>query len=243
MIERPRLFVGYDPDEALAWSVFAHSIQKRASQPVSITPLMLSQLGRIFVRERDPLQSTDFAFTRFLVPYLCGYEGWAIFADGDMICRADILELWELRDDQYAVMVVKHEHDGTEGSKFLGRQQTAYPRKNWSSVMLFNNHRCHALTPDYVNTASGLDLHRFHWLPMDGRDIGELPAAWNHLVGVRAPNPDAKLVHYTLGLPFWTGYNECEYAREWRAERESMMAYRGNGDEGCRLLRTSASAR
>lgn len=236
MTERPRLFIGYDPDEALAYSVFAFSVLRRASLPIATLPLALAQLcPRVFDRARDPLQSTDFAFTRFLVPHLCGYEGWAIFADCDMLCRWDLADLWALRDDRYAVMVVKHDYEQEEGVKFLGRRQSRYPRKNWSSVMLFNNHRCRALTPSYVETASGLDLHRFGWLPGDGWDIGVLPPAWNHLVGVNAPDPEAKLVHYTLGMPFFHGYSECEYARDWRAERDAMMAYRGQGDDGARF--------
>ena len=233
MIARPRLFVGYDPDEALAYSVFAFSVLRRASLPIVTLPLALSQLSpRIFRRERDPLQSTDFAFTRFLVPYLCSYQGWAMYADCDMLARADLAELWALRDDRYAVMVVKHDEAHAEGAKFLGRRQTSYPRKNWSSVMLFNCQRCRALTPTYVETAAGLDLQRFHWLPGDGEDIGALPAAWNHLVGVHAQDKAAKIVHFTLGMPFFTGYAECEFAGEWRAERDAMMTYRGHGDEG-----------
>ena len=224
-----RLFIGYDADEALAWSVFAFSVQRRASRPVLVAPVMRSQLSAVYLRARDERESTDFALTRFLVPYLCGYQGWAMFADCDMLCRADIMELWALRDDRYAVMVVKHDHQPAERVKFLGRAQHAYPRKNWSSVMLFNCGRCRSLTPGYVETAAGLDLHRFHWLAGES-EIGELPGEWNHLVGAQAPNPEAKIVHFTLGMPFWTGYAECEFAGAWRSERNAMMAYAGRGD-------------
>ena len=242
-METVRIFVGYDRDEALAFSVFAHSVHRRASLPVSVTPLMLAQLRGIFTRERDPLQSTEFAFTRFLVPHLCAYDGWAIFADGDMLCRADIAGLWALRNERYAVQVVKHDYTPRESAKFLGRRQLAYPRKNWSSVMLFNCARCRWLTPELVAEAGGLDLHQFRWLP-DGERIGGLPAAWNHLVGVGAPAPDAKIAHFTLGMPFFYGYAECEFAGEWRDEREAMMAYRGRGDEGTLLeSRMAASGR
>lgn len=221
-----RLFVGYDREQALASAVFAHSVARRASRPVSVQPLVLEQLKSFHDRPRDPLQSTAFAFTRFLVPYLCGFEGWAIFADGDMVCLGDIAELWDRQNGRHAVMVVKrNRHEITaSGHKFLDRPQVAYPRKNWSSVMLFNNALCRRLTPAYVATASGLDLHQFAWL-RDEADIGALPAEWNHLVGVDAPTPSPKLVHYTLGMPYYRGLRECEFAAEWRAERDALLAY------------------
>jgi len=218
-----RIFIGYDPREAAAWSVLAHSIHVRASEPVSVTPLMLSQLAGVFRRSRNALQSTDFAFTRFLTPYLSGYEGWSLFTDCDMLVLDDVAKLWALRDDRYAVMVVKHDHRPREAVKFLGQPQTAYPKKNWSSVMLFNNARCRTLTPEYVNTASGLELHQFKWLP-DEALIGALPARWNHLVGYDPPTPGAALVHYTLGGPYFHEYRDCEYAEEWRRERDRMLA-------------------
>lgn len=218
-----RVFIGYDPREAVAFSVLAHSIYLRASAPVSVAPLMLSELRGVFTRERHPLQSTDFAFSRFLVPYLSGFEGWSIFMDCDMLVLDDIAKLHELREDRYAVKVVKHDHKPREAVKFLGQAQTEYPKKNWSSVMLFNNARCRALTPDYVNRASGLELHQFKWLESDAL-IGGLPHRWNHLVGYDAPNPDVSLVHYTLGGPYFDEYRDCEYSEEWRAELARMLA-------------------
>lgn len=217
-----RVFIGYDPREAVAFSVLAHSIHARASTPVSIAPLMLSELGGVLTRERHPLQSTDFAFSRFLTPCLSDYEGWSIFMDCDMLVLDDIARLWALRDERYAVMVVKHDHKPRETAKFLGQPQTQYPKKNWSSVMLFNNASCRGLSADYVNTATGLELHQFKWLA-DERLIGELPHRWNHLVGYDAPNPDVSLVHYTLGGPYFREYTECEYAEEWFEAREAML--------------------
>jgi hypothetical protein len=155
-----KVFVGYDQSEAVSFNVLSHSIQSNSSVPVAIIPVRLSQLGGVFNRERNALQSTEFSFSRFLVPYLCDYEGWAIFMDCDMLVKADIKELWDQRDDRYAVQVVKHDHQPEENVKFLGAVQTKYEKKNWSSVMLFNCKKCKALTPDYVNTASGLQLHR-----------------------------------------------------------------------------------
>lgn len=217
-----RVFIGYDPREAVAFNVLAHSIQVRASQPVSITPLMLSQLGAVLTRERHPLQSTDFSFSRFLAPYLSGYEGWSVFMDCDMLVLTDIAKLWQLRDERYAVMVVKHDHVPRESVKFLGEPQSKYGKKNWSSVMLFNNARCRALTPDYVNQASGLELHQFKWLESDEL-IGALPDAWNHLVGYNPPRKDAALVHFTVGGPYFSQYRDCEYAAAWFAERDAML--------------------
>src|SRR5216684_7212308 len=195
-----RVFVGYDQREAAAFSVLSHSIHSRSSAPVSITPVMLSQLRGVYRRERNPLQSTDFSFSRFLTPYLCGYEGWAIFTDCDMLVLDDIAKLWALRDERYAVQVVKHVHVPKEETKFLGEKQTKYEKKNWSSVMLMNCAKCKALTPEFVNRASGLELHQFKWLESDNL-IGSLPAKWNHLVGYDAPRADASLVHFTIGGP------------------------------------------
>jgi hypothetical protein len=220
-VEPIKVFIGYDPREAVAFSVLAHSIHRHASLPVSVTPLALSQLGKVFYRKRDPLQTTDFSFSRFLTPYLCGYQGWSIFLDSDIIARDDIAKLWELRDDRYAVMCVQHDYQPVGTEKFLGQKQTSYGKKNWSSVMMFNNPRCKALTLDYVNTATGLQLHQFKWLESDNL-IGALPARWNHLVGEYPPNPDAGLVHYTIGGPYFDEYRNCEFSREWFAERDAM---------------------
>jgi len=173
-------------------------------------------------RDRDPKQSTDFAFSRFLTPYLSGYSGWSVFMDCDMIVLDDIAKLWELRDERYAVQVVKHDHVPKETTKFLDQPQTRYEKKNWSSVMLFNNEKCKALTPEYVGTASGLELHQFKWLETDDL-IGELPHRWNHLVGYDATDSDVSLVHYTLGGPYFGEYEDCEYADEWRAELSKTM--------------------
>lgn len=221
-LEPLRVFIGYDPREAVAFSVLAFSIQRRASSPVSITPLMLSQLAGIYTRERHPLQSTDFSFTRFLTPHLCGYRGWALFMDCDMLMLDDVARLWALRDERYAVQVVKHNHVPRENTKFLDSAQTKYEKKNWSSVMLFNNARCAALTPQYVNAASGLELHQFKWLSEEGA-IGEIPHRWNHLVGYDPPDSDVSNVHFTLGGPYFDGFRDCEYADDWRREHAAMQ--------------------
>ena len=223
-----KVFIGYDPREAVAYSVLSHSIHVRSSQPVSITPLMLSELGGIMTRERHPLQSTDFSFSRFLTPYLSDYSEWSVFMDCDMLMLNDIAGLYALRDERYAVMVVKHQHVPRENRKFLDQPQTPYPKKNWSSVMLFNNAKCRALTPEYVNTASGLELHQFKWLDSDDL-IGAIPDCWNHLVGYNPPRADASLVHYTLGGPYFDEYRDCEYGENWRRELQAMLAVEQRG--------------
>ncbi len=218
------VFIGYDEREAIAFSVLSYSIQRRASAPVSISALMLSQLqaAGVYWRARNPLQSTDFSFSRFLTPYLCDFDGWAVFMDCDMLALGDIARLWALRDERYAVQVVKHVHVPHEEVKFLGAVQTRYEKKNWSSVMLMNCARCRALTPEYVNGASGLELHQFKWLGDDAL-IGELPRDWNHLVGYDAPMASAKLVHYTIGGPYFDEYRHCEHGDAWWREHDEML--------------------
>jgi lipopolysaccharide biosynthesis glycosyltransferase len=223
-----RIFIGYDQREAAAFSVLSHSIHRRATQPVAIAPVMLEQLKGVYRRERNPLQSTDFSFSRFLTPWLCGYEGWAVFMDCDQLVLDDIAKLWALRDERYAVQVVKHHHVPKEEVKFLGEKQSKYEKKNWSSVMLMNCSKCRALTPEYVNTATGLELHQFKWLESDA-SIGEIPSRWNHLVGYDAPRPDAALVHYTIGGPYFKEYENCEYSAQWRSELADMLSVQQRG--------------
>jgi len=217
-----RIFIGFDPRETVAWHVLTHSILVRSSEPVSFVPLALENLKDLMWRDRDPLQSTDFSFSRFLVPHLSSYQGWSLFMDCDMLMLDDVAKLWALRDDRYAVMCVQHNHQPKEKVKFLDQPQTPYGKKNWSSVMLFNNAQCTALTPEYVNTASGLELHQFKWLADDGL-IGALPKTWNHLVGYYESEPMVSNVHYTLGGPYFKEYSNCDYSKEWGAERLGML--------------------
>ena len=208
-----QIFIGYDEVESVAFHAMHQSILNNTTVPVSVTGLKLSMLP-MYTRERDPKQSNEFSFTRFLVPYLMGYEGHAIYADLDMLVRADLNELWKLRDNS-SVQVVKHDYTPKTQVKYLGAIQYRYPRKNWSSVMLFNcqHDHCKRLTPDYVNNADGLALHRFYWT--HDRDIGTLDKDWNHLVGEYQENPNAKIAHYTLGGPWFNEYSEVEFGYEW----------------------------
>ncbi len=217
-----RVFIGFDPKEAVAFNVLSYSIQVNSSEPVAITPVMLKQLKKVHTRERHQLSSTEFSFTRFLVPYLCNYEGWAIFMDCDMLVRSDIAQLWSLRDERYAVHVVKHDHRPKNTVKFLNQAQSKYEKKNWSSVMLMNCSECRALTPKYVNEATGLDLHQFKWLASDDL-IGEVPRSWNHLVGYHDYDDCANNVHFTEGGPYFDSYKDCDYSDEWFGVREQML--------------------
>lgn len=218
-----RVFIGYDPKEPIAFHVLSHSIMRRASEPVSITPVALSQLRGVMTRPRHDLQSTEFSFSRFLVPYLCGFYGWAIFMDCDQLCLGDIARLWNYREGGVAVKVVKHDHKPKEATKFLGQAQTSYPMKNWSSVMLMNCQHCLALTPAYINEASGLDLHRFNWLSRRDVLIGDLPPEWNHLVGYDDPDGRQLNLHFTEGGPWFPDYADVPFAQLWRDERDHML--------------------
>ena len=134
--------------------------------------------------------------------------------DCDMLSRSDISALWRQRTTKYAVQCVQHDYTPTSTVKFLNQPQTPYPKKNWSSMMIFNNAKCTALTPDYVNSATGLELHQFKWLENETL-IGKVDEEWNWLVGEYEKNPNAKLVHYTEGGPYFKNYKHCDYADEW----------------------------
>lgn len=219
-----RLFIGHDHVENVAFNVMSNSVQRHSSVPVAIAQVALRQLRNVLTRERHPLQSNDFSFSRWLVPYMCEYSGWAIWADCDMLFMGDIADLWDLRDDKYAVQVVKHKHVPRETTKFLGTQQTTYERKNWSSVIIFNCAKCRALTPDYVNSADGLDLHQFKWLGDD--QIGSLPPEWNFLVGYQdaaALDVPVKNAHFTIGGPYFEAYKDTEFSKEWWEEYRDML--------------------
>lgn len=218
-----RIFVGFDSREPIAASVLMHSIASRASAPVWFSPLMRSSLSRMYTRARTATESTEFSFTRFLVPYLSRYEGWSVFMDCDMLCQADIWELMlqAVSQREKAVLVCQHHYTPKSTTKMDGQIQTVYPRKNWSSLMVFNNAKCRTLTPDYVNTATGAELHQFAWV--SDEQIGTLPLTWNWLVSEYEPNPHAEMLHYTLGGPWMAGYESCDHADLWRQERDYMM--------------------
>jgi lipopolysaccharide biosynthesis glycosyltransferase len=212
------VFVGYDPREAIAYHTCVNSIIRNSSQPVAIVPVALNLFKEYSETHTDG--SNHFIYTRFLVPYLMDYQGWAIFIDGDMIVRGDVAELWNLKEYSKDVMVVKHDYKTRMTEKYLGSPNEDYPRKNWSSVILWN---CNAirnkiLTPEFVQQSTGAFLHRFSWIADDR--LGELPAEWNWLDVEYEYNPLAKLVHYTLGTPCFHEFaDQGDFSDEWHRER------------------------
>ena len=209
------VFIGYDEGEKAAYSVLAESIRKHASEPVSITPVSLNNIPK-FKREMQDSQSTQFAFSRFMVPHMSKYEGWSIFMDCDMMFRSDIAELWNMRDSKYAIMCCQHDYTPKQDIKFRGAKNEAFEKKNWSSLMMFNNELCWQLQPPYVSKVGGLELHQFKWLPHPSwEQIGSIPLEWNWLVTEYDYNREAKNVHWTLGGPWFNDYKYCDYADEW----------------------------
>lgn len=211
------IFIGYDPREAIAFHTCVNSIIRHASQPVSIMPMALNLFKDYNETHTDG--SNQFIYSRFLVPHLMGYTGWAIFIDGDMIIRDDIVKLWNLKDHSKDVMVVKHDYQTKMTEKYLGSKNENYPRKNWSSVILWNctNQPNHKLTPEFVQHSTGAYLHRFSWL--DDERIGSLPIEWNWLPDEFGPNKDASLLHYTLGTPSFHEFADTPQSEEWHRER------------------------
>jgi lipopolysaccharide biosynthesis glycosyltransferase len=223
-----KVFVGYDTREDIAYQVCKHSIESKQSD-ASVRPLKQQELRDAgwYTRGIDKLASTEFTFTRFLIPELCNFKGWALFMDCDMILKTDIKQLFDQADDQYAVMCVQHDYSPSATTKMDGQQQTVYPRKNWSSVMLFNcGHKSNqTLTQDLVNNPeiTGAYLHRFSWLK--DKEVGELSPEWNWLVGHYKEPEDGtpKLIHYTEGGPWFENYRNCEYHQDWKDELYDMF--------------------
>jgi lipopolysaccharide biosynthesis glycosyltransferase len=215
MNEQIKIVIGFDQRESVAYHTFCQSIIEKASSPVSFMPLAINNLSDY--KETHSDKSNDFIYSRFLTPYLNQFNGWAIFADGDMICQADIKELWDLRDDTKALLVVKHDYQTKAHRKYLGKINENYPRKNWSSVILWNcGHPKHKiLTPQFIANQTGKYLHRFSWLNDD--EIGELPKEWNWLAIEYPENKEAKLIHYTLGTPCFEDYKNTEMAELWHS--------------------------
>ena len=223
-----KVFVGYDPREDIAYQVCKHSIARR-NKEVLVRPLVQKELREAgwYTRPIDPLSSTEFTFTRFLIPELCDYKGWALFMDCDMILLTDIQELFDQADEKYAVMCVHHDYTPREGFKMDGQKQSIYPRKNWSSVMLFN---CGHPSNKQINSSvvnnteiTGKYLHRFSWL--QDSEIGQLSHEWNWLTDWYKEPEDGKpkLLHYTEGGPWFENYRDCDYHKEWKIVLADMM--------------------
>lgn len=211
------VFIGYDPREAIVFHVCANSIIRLSTTPVQIIPLALNLFNDYKETHNDG--SNAFIYSRFLVPYLMNFQGHAIYIDGDMIIRKDINELWNLRNYMYDVQVVKHNYKTRMPVKYLGAKNEDYPRKNWSSVILWNcNSRANnILTPNYVMNSKGSHLHRFEWIKDD--HIGSLPIEWNWLPDELGSNSKANLLHYTLGAPSFKEFENTEMAVDWHNEK------------------------
>jgi len=212
-----RIFIGWDSRFPEPADVLRYSLLKYASIPIEIHYLKLDELQ--LQRTHDPLASTEFTYSRFLVPYLCNYRGKALFLDNDMLCLADVKELDALDMGPYALRVVKHEYAPTNTVKMYGCPQTNYPRKNWSSMMLMDCSKLRLWTKRVVETQSGAYLHRFQDIP--DAQIGELPKTWNTLDWM---DSTTKLIHYTNGGPWFDGYRDHPHAAIWYAMRDEMLA-------------------
>ncbi len=230
------VFVGFDPREAAAYEVCVQSLQRRSRRPPPVQPLRepLLRAAGLYRRQherRDGLlwdtlsgapMATEFALTRFLVPQLAEAP-WAIYCDCDFLWRADVAELLRLADPRYAVMVVQHDYAPAETRKMDRQVQLAYPRKNWSSLMLWNcRHPAHAGLGECVNAWAGRRLHGFEWL--DNRHIGALPESWNWLEGHSPAHIEPKAVHFTRGTPDMPGYADVPFADEWRSQHAQCSA-------------------
>lgn len=225
-----KIFIGWDSREDIAYQVCKHSILRRTDREVEIIPLKLEELQQqgVYTRSPDPLSSTEFTFSRFLVPHLMNYKGWALFIDCDFLFLEDVGKLFDLatKYEKYAVLVVQHDYDPKNDKKMDGKIQHKYPRKNWSSLIMWNcghteNRKLH---PSVVNTSTGSYLHRFSWL--NDRFIGSLPISWNWLVNWYKEPKDGTpyALHYTEGGPWFPNYVNCEYGGNWVEEKYNYLA-------------------
>lgn len=217
------IYAGFDPREEVGYHTFCSSVIHHASRPVSITPLVLRNLYGLEARDG----TNEFIYSRFLIPFIEGYKGFSLFCDGaDMIVKDDIAKLWDMRNHRMAVQVVKHDYSTRHPRKYIGTAMEAdnrdYPRKNHSSVMLINcqHGAWRAVDADFIAQRTGADMHRFSWIPDEF--IGELPVEWNWLVDEYGPNDEAKLLHWTCGIPAFPNYQNAPMADEWFKERSRV---------------------
>jgi lipopolysaccharide biosynthesis glycosyltransferase len=210
------IFIGFDSRESIDYAILSHSLIRHSSSPISITPLKLSNLS--FYNETHTDGSTEFSYSRFLVPYLMNYTGWAIYMDSDMLCLTDITELWQLADPKLALMCVQHNYQTKQTTKMWGQTNNNYPKKNWSSLMLINcgHPDVKALTPEMIQNSTGGYLHQFEWL--DTNLVGPLPIKWNWLVDEYVTNDSASIIHYTLGSPSTNQHKQTTMSKLWFAE-------------------------
>lgn len=220
-LKKLKIFVGWDSREDIAYQVARKSILDHATVPVEIIPLKQKELRKhnMYWREVDKLAATEFTYTRYLIPELCNFDGWALFIDCDFVFECDVKEIFDQASDQYAIMCAQHDYTPKEETKMDGQKQTIYPRKNWSSMMLINcsHPKNQIVTKEFVNDPqkTGAYLHRFMWL--NDNEIGQLSHEYNWLVGWYKEPEDGvpKALHYTEGGPWFKEYETCEYAVNW----------------------------
>jgi len=226
-IDTLNLFIGYDSKEDIAYRVCKHSLQKNSSINLNINSLKIEELiaKKLYRRGIDPLASTQFTYTRFLIPVLMGFKGWAIFCDCDFIFFKDLALILEGLDEKKAIYCVQHDYTPKERHKMDGQQQTIYPRKNWSSLIIFNcNHPSNKkLNIDLVNSETGSFLHQFKWLK--DNEIGSLDERWNWLEGWTSKHNKSYpyAVHYTRGGPWFKEWQDVEFAKEWIDIRDEYL--------------------
>ena len=211
--ETLKIFIGFDDKEAVVFHTCVQSIIEKSKVPVSIHPLNLQMFQNYKETHNDG--SNNFIYSRFLVPYLNNFKGKALFLDGDMIVNDDVSKLFDHFKEEYAVQVVKHDYKTKFPIKYLGHKNDDYPKKNWSSVILFNcaHPKNQILTPQLIETAKGSYLHRFSWL--DENEVGEIPHEWNYLVLEYPETSEAKIFHYTVGAPCFEDFNYGKEAKIW----------------------------
>ena len=226
-IENPTFFIGYDSKEDIAYRVCKQSLLKKSSIKVNVLALKLHELvvKNFYKRSIDPLASTEFTYSRFLVPSLMNFKGWAVFCDCDFLFLDDVAKLFEGLSNDKAIYCVQHDYKPKEKHKMDGQQQTIYPRKNWSSFIVFNcNHPSNKkLNIEVVNREPGSYLHQFKWLKDD--EIGSLDERWNWLEGWTSNHNKLKpyAVHYTRGGPWFDEWQDVEYAEDWKNERDIYL--------------------
>lgn len=215
------VYIGWDNNEIEAYRVAEYSIRKNTECEVDVKPLIQRELRKekMYWRGDDDLAATEFSLTRFLVPHLNHFQGWALFIDCDMLFTKDIDDLFLFADDSKAIMCVQHNHQPFEETKMVQHRQHKYRRKNWSSVMLFNcgHPKNRNLTADVVNSVQPSFLHQMEWLKE--ADIGELPLEWNWLEGYYTKLPKGRLpanIHYTRGGPWFENWQDVDYGDVWR---------------------------
>ena len=215
------IVVGFDQREAVAYHAFTQSVIEKSSIPIRFLPLNINSLTNYKETHEDG--SNEFIYSRFLVPYLMNFKGWAIYADGDMVCLEDIKKLWNLRDNKYAIQVVKHDYKTKIKNKYWGNKNENYPRKNWSSLILWNcEHKSHkVLTPDFIQKQKGAFLHRFNWIK--DSEIGDINKEWNWLAMEYEEKQDINLIHYTIGTPCFEEYQNSSLASYWKTSFLSML--------------------